>query len=156
MIRFRFAALARDERGTSIIEMAFIVPILAALLMGVVDIARAYSAQLQLEQAAYRAVEKIQQYQSNESTTTTLKSEAASAAGITATTTNPLVTYTLYCNGVAQTNYNTTCSSGSTYIRQVNVKITKTFTPLFPSNRWPGANSDGTYTLHAEAGLRTQ
>lgn len=155
MIR-KLSCLARDERGASIIEMAFVLPIFAALLMGVVDISRAYSANLQLEQAAYRAVEKVQQYQSSSSTTDTLKSEAASAAGITATSTNPSITYTLYCNGVAQSDYSITCSSGQTYIRQVNVKITKTFTPLFPSNLWPGANADGTYTLHADAGLRTQ
>ena len=155
MIR-RITDLARDERGTSIIEMAFVVPVFATLLLGVVDVSRAYSEQLQLEQAAYRAVEKVQQYQSSNSTVDTLKTEAATAAGITATTSNPNITYTLYCDGVAQTNYNTTCGSGVTYIRQVNVKLTKTFTPLFPSNKWPGSNHDGTYTLHAEAGLRTQ
>jgi Flp pilus assembly protein TadG len=155
MIR-RITELARDERGTSIIEMAFVVPIFATLLLGVVDVSRAYSEQLQLEQAAYRAVEKVQQYQSSNSTVDTLKSEAADAAGITATTDNPDITYTLYCDGVAQSNYDTTCDSGKTYIRQVNVKLTKTFTPMFPSNKWPGSNQDGTYTLHAEAGLRTQ
>jgi hypothetical protein len=27
---------------------------------------------------------------------------------------------------------------------------------MFASNRWPGSNADGTYTLHGRAGLRTQ
>ena len=72
--------LARDERGASIIEMAMAMPVLASLLIGMVDISRAYSAKLQLEQAAYRAVEKVQQYQTTESTYDTLKTEAGSAA----------------------------------------------------------------------------
>jgi hypothetical protein len=38
----------------------------------------------------------------------------------------------------------------------VTVDIPGTYTPLFPSRRWPGANSNGTYTIHGKAGLRTQ
>lgn len=151
----RFASLARDERGASIIEMAMILPVFAGLMIGIVDVARAYSAQLQLEQAAYRAVEKVQQYQSTDSTVTTLTSEAATAAGITATASNPSIVYSLECDGVAQVTYAMTCTSGQP-ARWVTVKITKTFTPLFPSNKWPGSNANGTYTLHAQARLRTQ
>jgi hypothetical protein len=36
------------------------------------------------------------------------------------------------------------------------VDVTHKFTPMFASRRWPGSNSDGTYTLHGRAGLRTQ
>jgi len=72
--------LARDERGASLIEMGLMLPILASLLIGMVDISRAYSAKLQLEQSAYRAIEKVQQYQTTQSTYSTLRSEAATAA----------------------------------------------------------------------------
>jgi len=145
--------LARDERGASIIELALVLPFFSALVVGAVDLSRAYSAKLQLEQAAYRAVEKVQQYQSNESTVGTLKTEAAAAAGITATSTNPSITYTLECNGVAQT-YTTPCASGA--VRKINVDITKNFSPMFATRAWPGANADGTITLHGRASLRTQ
>src|SRR6478672_13485405 len=90
MIR-RMESLARDERGASIIEMAMVMPVFAGLLIGMVDISRAYSAKLQLEQAAYRAIEKVQQYQATDSTYTTLKSEAGAAAhdaGFSSVTTN--------------------------------------------------------------------
>ena len=73
-------SLARDERGASIIEMAMVTPLLGSLLIGMVDISRAYSAKLQLEQSAYRAIEKVQGYQTSESTYSTLKTEAGSAA----------------------------------------------------------------------------
>ena len=71
MIRL-FRSLARDERGASIIEMAMVTPLLGSLLIGMVDISRAYSAKLQLEQSAYRAIEKVQGYQTTQSTYTFL------------------------------------------------------------------------------------
>ena len=52
------SSLLRDERGASIIEMGLMLPVLATLLIGMVDISRGYSAKLQLEQAAQRSIEK--------------------------------------------------------------------------------------------------
>ena len=63
-----FKRLSQDEGGASIIELALVAPILATLLIGMVDLSRAYSRKLMLEQAAQRAIEKIQQYQSTTST----------------------------------------------------------------------------------------
>ena len=159
MIR-QFQSLARDEGGASIIEMGLMLPILASLLIGMVDISRAYSAKLQLEQSAYRAIEKVQQYNTVESTYDTLRTEAgnaARAAGFTDVTDNDVtIDYWLECNGTRQTDYDTVCSSGQTYARWITVDITAKFTPMFSSSRWPGSNTDGTYTLHGKAGLRTQ
>jgi Flp pilus assembly protein TadG len=153
-------SIARDERGASVIEMAMVTPILASLLIGMVDISRAYSAKLQLEQAAYRAVEKVQQYQASSSTYSTLKAEAVAAAqqaGFTGVTdSNVVIDYWLECNGTRQADYNTSCSGGQSYARWVTVDISGEFTPMFTSRRWPGANSNGTFTLHGKAGLRTQ
>lgn len=152
--------LARDERGASIIEMAMVTPVLASLLIGMVDISRAYSAKLQLEQAAYRAIEKVQQYQATESTYDTLKTEAGSAARAagfsTVADSDVVVDFWLECNGTRQSNYDTVCGSGQAYARWVTVDIPGTFTPMFSSRLWPNANSDGTFTLHGKAGLRTQ
>lgn len=152
-------ALRRDERGASIIEMAMVMPVLGSMLIGMVDISRAYSAKLQLEQSAYRAIEKVQQYQATESTYTTLKSEAATAAqaaGFNVTDSDVTLDFWLECNGTRQADYDTSCTSGQTYARWVTVDIQAKFTPMFSSSKWPGSNSDGTYTLHGKAGLRTQ
>ena len=152
-----FRSLAGDERGASIIEMALVLPFFATMVIGVTDVSRAYSTKLQLEQAAYRAIEKVQQYQADSDTYTTLASEAstaATAAGFTGATAT--VDYWLECNGTRQADYDTTCSSGQTYGRWVTVDISYNFTPLFASSKWPGSNTDGTYTLHGKAGLRTQ
>jgi len=45
MIR-QFKSLARDEGGASIIEMGLMLPTLASLLIGMVDISRAYTSKL--------------------------------------------------------------------------------------------------------------
>lgn len=149
-----FGDLARDESGASLIEMAMALPVMASLLIGMVDISRAYSTKLQLEQAAQRAIEKVQQYQASSSTYVTLKVEAALAAEV------PLdkvtVDYWLECDGTKQATYNTNCPTGQTYARWVTVDVEGTFTPLFASSKWPGSNADGTYTIHGKAGLRTQ
>ncbi|MBA3511418.1 TadE family protein [Sphingomonas sp.] len=153
MIRF-VRSLARDERGASIIEMAMVTPVLATLLVGMVDISRAYSAKLQLEQAAQRSIEKVQQYRTTTSTYSTLRAEAATAAGVNAT--DVTVDYWLECNGVRSSNYETNCASGQNYARYISVSINKKFSPMFGTRFFPGANADGTYTINAEAGLRTQ
>ncbi len=153
MIRF-IRSLARDESGASIIEMAMVAPVLAALLMGMVDISRAYSAKLQLEQAAQRSIEKVQQYRTTTSTYSTLVAEAATAAGVNAT--DVTVDYWLECNGARQTAYTTVCPTVQTRVRYITVSINKKFSPMFGTRYFPGANSDGTYTINAQAGLRTQ
>jgi Flp pilus assembly protein TadG len=156
MIRLHQSIL-RDEGGASLIELALIMPFFASMIIGVVDLSRAYSAKLQLEQAAYRAIEKVQQYQASEDTYSTLSSEATTAA-TAAGFTSPTVTidYWLECNGTRQATYDSTCATASQTARWVKVDISANFTPLFASRHWPGANSDGTFTLHGKAGIRTQ
>jgi Flp pilus assembly protein TadG len=149
--------LARDERAAAIVELALIMPFFAAMVVGVADITRAYSAKLKLEQAAYRAIEKVQQYRDTSSTFTTISSEAttaATAAGFTSPTVT--VDYFVECDGTRQATYNTNCSVSQTENRWITVDIAGTFTPMFASSKWPGSNANGTYTLHGKAGLRTK
>lgn len=156
----RFTRLAHDESGASIIELALVAPILASLLIGMVDLSRAYSSKLLLEQAAQRSIEKVQQYQASSSTPVLLQNEAATAAqeaGFTNVTASDVtVDFWLECNGVRAANYESTCATGETYGRWVSVDVQAKFTPMFKSRRWPRANSDGTFTLHGIAGMRTQ
>jgi len=150
----RFARLARDDRGASIVELALVVPIMGSLLIGMVDLSRAYSHKLKLEQAAQRAIEKVQQYQAASSTYGTLQTEAANAANVAAS--NVTIDFWLECDGNKAADYNSVCTSGQTYARWVTVDVQGTFTPLFKSKHYPGANTDGTFTLHGVAGMRTQ
>lgn len=150
----RFVRLARDDRGASIVELALVVPIMGSLLIGMVDLSRAYSYKLKLEQAAQRAIEKVQAYQTSTSTYTTLQSEAATAAGVP--TSNVTIDFWLECDGARASNYESVCTSGQTYARWVTVSVQGTFTPMFRSKYYPRANSDGTFTITGKTGMRTQ
>ena len=150
----RYPRLAQDERGASIVELALVAPVMASLLIGMVDLSRAYSHKLKLEQAAQRAIEKVQQYQTTTSTYGTLQTEAAAAAGVP--TSNVVIDFWLECDGTRAANYVSVCTSGQTFGRWVSVEITGPFSPMFRSRRWPGANTDGTFTLTGKAGMRTQ
>ena len=150
----RFARIARDDRGASIIELALVAPVLASLLVGMVDMSRAYSYKLKLEQSAQRAIEKVQQYQAESSTYSTLQSEAANAAGVPSSSVT--IDYWLECDGTRQSDYNTSCTGTQTYGRWVTVSVQGTFTPMFRSKYYPRANSDGTFTITGKAGMRTQ
>ena len=159
MIR-KLRNLCTDDRGTALIEMALAAPLLAAVLMGMVDLSRAYSERLQLEQATQRAIEKVFNNQTQSTSFNTLKSEAVSAAqaaGFTNVTSSDVtIDYWLECDGVRQSNYDTPCAAGAIYARYINVAIQKKFVPYFGTQYFPGANSDGTFTLRADAGIRTQ
>lgn len=159
MIR-KIRNLRSDERGTALIEMALATPFLAAVLMGMVDISRAYSERLQLEQATQRAIEKVFNNQTTSTSYNTLKTEAVNAAhdaGFTAVTaTDVTIDYWLECNGARQANYDTGCTGGALQARYLNIAMQKKFTPTFSTKFFPGANSDGTYTIRADAGIRTQ
>ena len=156
----KLRTLWADDRGTSIIELALATPILAAVLMGMVDLSRAYSERLQLEQATQRAIEKVFNNQTQSTSYNTLKNEAVSAAvdaGYTeVTTANVTIDYWLECNGARAADYDTPCPDGQLIARYINVAIQRKFTPFFGTRFFPGANSDGTYTIRADAGIRTQ
>jgi Flp pilus assembly protein TadG len=146
----RLHRITSDERGNSFIELALAAPLLAALLMGMVDISRAYSADLFLEQVAQRTIERVQQTSFQASQKSTLEAEAVAAAGAGSVAN---VTFVLECDGVA-TSWALTCPEP--YARYVTVSVTKPFTPMFGNHYFPGANKDGTVTLEGEAGIRVQ
>jgi Flp pilus assembly protein TadG len=146
--------LTFNERGAAVIEMALVAPIFAALLIGMVDLGRAYSTKLQLEQASQRAIEKVMNGQADTTVATALKTEAANTAGVPLA--QATVDFWLECDGTRQTNYNTACGNGQVSRRYLSVTITNDFTPMFTSRRMAGSNSDGSFTLTGATGVRIQ
>ena len=142
------------DRGNSFIEMALALPIIIGLLMGMVDISRGVSTKLKLAQSAQRTVEKVQRTGFNYTDIATLKTEAETAAGTGSTAT---VTAWLECGtSTTRLSFTSECSGTQAYSRHMDVTITKKFTPMFGTQYFPGANSDGTYTVTALAGMRVQ
>ena len=151
---FRFSQIAKDERGGSVVELAIIAPVLASLLIGLVDLSRAYSAKSRLEQAAERAVQKIQAYQGTSTDFSVLKAEVASAAEVPES--NVSVDNWLECNGNRQPDFDATCPEGQMSARWLSVDVRGEHAPLFKSRFYPNANEDGTLTLRGSASARTQ
>jgi Flp pilus assembly protein TadG len=181
----RLTQLLADARGTAVIEMALVAPVLAVGVIGMVDISNAYSRKLGLEQGAQRAIEKIMnttetatveatlanevQCQVNGSTTTTSTSNGTTTTTTTCNTSSTqtiTVTWRLDCTtsaGVVTTQTTTnsatydgwSCASGSTAARYVQVSVTDKYTPMFPLHFAGFTSSDGTYHISATAGVRT-
>ena len=146
--------LITNDRGNSFIEMALALPIIIGLLMGMVDISRGVSTKLKLAQSAQRTVEKVQRSGFNYNDMATLKTEAETAAGTGSTAT---VAAWLECGtSTTRLSFTGSCSGTTAYSRHMSVTITKKFTPMFGTQYFPGANSDGTYTVTALAGMRVQ
>jgi Flp pilus assembly protein TadG len=161
---WRLQTLRDCDRGASVIEMALVSPFLAALLLGMIDLSNAYSDQLQLEQAAQSTIEKVQQQRTVSSDYSTLAQEAADRAGITKTSSNPTVNQWLECSsdgGATWTSQGSNtissqCPNGTDLpARYVAISIQKKFTPILRSG-YLGADSNGQYTMNAQAGIRVQ
>src|SRR5438876_373458 len=61
MKRRRLFRLASDRRGAAVIELALVAPVMALMVIGIVDISNAFSHKLALEQGVQRAIERIEQ-----------------------------------------------------------------------------------------------
>ena len=147
----RSSHIIRDTGGTSVVELGLILPIFAMMLAGVVDLSRAYSTKLQIQQAAQRAVERIQRSGYQVDDEATIEAEAAAGAGVS--TSNVTLEAWLECNG-AHTSFTGSCGAGQTMARYVTVEVRKNFTAFFTPSFLPGGVD--TYTLVTEAGIRVQ
>jgi Flp pilus assembly protein TadG len=156
--------LCRAETGNSVVELGLALPILTAMLLGAIDISRAISFKLSVEQAAQRTIERLQvndfNWDASHNDPATYQSEAASAAGVA--TTGVTVNAWLQCNSTIQTpmdmsHFNGSCADGEVTSRYVSVQIQKTFSPLFSMKyfRW-GNTTNRTYTLQSKAVVRVQ
>jgi Flp pilus assembly protein TadG len=147
------------DRGASVVELALVAPFFAAMVIGMSDLASAYSMKLRLEQASQRAIERLQYIKgpadpANKTTIETEAADAATDAGYEDATV--AVTYTNYCNGSATTNYTDSCTGTQTQMKYVSVTLTGKYTPLFTNSYFPNHNADGTVTVTGRAGVRVQ
>ena len=153
--------LRRDERGASIVELALVAPFMAAMVIGMTDLARAYSMKLQLEQIAQRTIEQVEQQKSvATSYNTALTTEATAAATAAGYTSGNTITPDSWLECGTDTTHQTftdSCSTaGDATARYVSVSISRSYTPFFASRHWPGANSQGNITVSGYAALRMQ
>ena len=137
------------------VELALAAPILASMVIGLVDISMSYSEKMRLEQVAQRTIERVQVTQFKTSMETTFETEAQTEAG---TGSSADLIFWLECNGTKMTGasaYTTGCTAGQTIARYVQVDVQKNFSPIMLS-RFMNANANGSITLHGVAGVRIQ
>ncbi len=154
--------LRANERGAALVELALVAPVMAAMVIGMTDLSRAFSMKLRLEQAAQRTIEKIEQQKSVATSgyNSALPAEAASAATEAGFSTGNTITSDSWRECGSSTTHETftgDCASSSDAVsRYVSVKIENSFTPMFRSRLWPNANSNGDIVVSGYASVRIQ
>ena len=149
--------LLRDRRGTAIVELALVAPLLATFVIGIVDISNAMGRKLLLEQAAQRGIEKIMQTTTDTTVDETIVAEAAIAAGVEED--QVILDYWLECTAagsapVRKDDYDLDeCSSTEREARYITLTVNDKYTPMFPVH-FAGIDADGTYHIQAQSGIR--
>ena len=155
--------LRRDQRGTAIIELAVVAPILALLIMGAIDVGGAFSRRLALEQGAQRAVEKVMQTTQLSNVQQTIADEVALQANVE--TDQVTVTFPRYCDdrlmpdaerdedGFAEGE---PCEDGETEAHYIMVDVVDEYEPVFVSFDMGTKLANGNYRIQAKAGMRTK
>ena len=147
-----FHVLLRNERGTSVIELAVAAPVLLLFLAGLTDLGRGLSERYRLQQAVNRSLEMAQT--GREDDYAFLVPEAAAAAGVPET--QVVQQQWLECDGVKMSKWTDECNVGSESARFVKLSITSSYRPLFGSMSYQAARSDGTVELTARGTLRVR
>jgi Flp pilus assembly protein TadG len=126
---FRF--WLKDDRGVSAIEFAMIAPVLAVLLLGIIDLSSALSQRFTLQQAVDRSLEIIQANrvavgaQGGSPDYSFLKAEVATAAKVPEA--NVTLTQWLECKGVKQGSYTGACADYVDTARYLELQVTKPY-----------------------------
>lgn len=127
-MNWRKVDLWHDTRGASVIETAFIFPILCLLACGSADVGLGFAEKMRAQQAADRAVQFALNAGLTIATPTNIQTEAAAGANLP--TGNVTVNRWLECNKVVQADFNDTCASGPP-ARYVSVTVADSYQPMF-------------------------
>lgn len=145
--------LRRDRRGTSVLELGLVLPVLMVVVLGLIDVAGCYSAQMSLQQAASRALERVQVGNSR-TDFDFVRTEAANAANVPVS--QVTVETWLECNQVRQSQAVQDCASGQARARYVQVAITARYEAYFRYSPLGPRQADGTVRLAANSSVRYQ
>jgi Flp pilus assembly pilin Flp len=153
MMRAALRKLRSDREGAAVVELALVAPLLASVVIGMTDLANAYSRKLALEQGAQRAIERQMQTTGDDTPEDIIKEEAALQADVEED--QVTVEYIRLCNGVEQTDFSADCPSGQATADYLSVTLTDDYDPIFPA-LFGEVQANGTYRVTATAGMRTQ
>ncbi len=150
-----FRRLGRHERGTSIVELALLLPFLIMLMVGIIDLSNGIAARFGLQKAVQRTLELAAansvatDKNASEVDYGYLVTEAAKAAEVPEE--NVTLTKWLECDGAKQSDFEGTCASDEYFARYVEIEVEKIFSPSLSI----GPIGDEV-TLSAQAAVRVQ
>jgi Flp pilus assembly protein TadG len=129
--------LRKDEDGTALVEFALVLPVLAMLCMGIVDLARVYELQNRVRNAAREGAAFAQYTPSSVdhgcNSTQNIVDRAVAEDSSLNLPTSAVTAYYTALNSNSQTAYSG-CPAGQTFNAgdKVTVKVTRTFNVLTP------------------------
>jgi Flp pilus assembly protein TadG len=127
----RVRGLLRDGRGTTVIEVAIIAPVVILMALGGFDVSRMIARQHELQAGAGDAEQIVLAAASGSATdTTTIKSVLANTLGIT-NDNNHITVNKLYRCGTATALQSSVCGNGSYQSTYLQVTFHDTYTPLW-------------------------
>jgi Flp pilus assembly pilin Flp len=122
------SSLRRDERGVSAVEFAFLIPVLATLILGIVDLSTGLSHRFSLQQAVNRSLEMVQANRVPVGATGTQKYdflETEVKAAVPSATVS--LEKWLECNGTKQGSFEGSCADGQDTARYLQLRATRVF-----------------------------
>jgi hypothetical protein len=150
----RVRALRKNRSGAAALEAAFMLPLIAGILMAAMDFSNGWLTRLQLEQAAQRGIELVAARKGVATSYDYARVEMVNAWGKPVTASS--VDAWLECGGVRQASLTANCN-GTQRARYVALRIAATYTPIFGWGIfYGGTNSDGTTTVVGDATVRVQ
>jgi Flp pilus assembly protein TadG len=134
--------LLRGQHGASLVELAFLMPLFLLLLLGAIDLGRAFYLAIEVAGAAHAAAEYGYLHPSD----TTGMQNAAKNDAPNVTLSFPTLNYGCECaTDTAGTTYSASCTTtptctGNNVVYRVKVTVTGSYTPWFPWH-WAGMGS---------------
>jgi len=123
------ASLRYDSRGAAMLEFGLVLPLLAFLMMIIVDSSRGFAAKLKLETAAARTLEKVTAMGVADPSNEPIKREAAAASGQPVS--NVQVDKWVECAGARKPSFNDACEEGQEIARYLSISIVADYVPMF-------------------------
>lgn len=153
----RLKSIARDRKGAALVEFAFAAPILATMLIGLVDLSMFISSNLAVQRAARAGGEYAvaNGYDATAVATAVTSATSSRSSYMGAISATPAPTKWCACpnaaTGLTTATCGTSCSSGLAAGSYVTASARASFTPLFP---WPGMS--GQRQLSASTTVRIE
>jgi Flp pilus assembly protein TadG len=145
------ARVKRSELGSSIVELAFILPVLSLVLLGIIDFGRFFYTSVEVTNAAHAGAQfgarTIQMANNTTGMQQAALNDAPDTAGMTAT-----ASYSCTCPNAGVVSCTTaSCGASGAPVVTVTVTTQTTVSTLFP---WPGIPSP--ITINGSASIRAR